>query len=179
MSGYTNKTFANRDRKEIEQKEGCKTILFEVTFGKDPKQHDLDFGFVISEDTSLRRNVIFNIYNFFKLEELEQGKVGHILYGPLAEAYYKRADTTSKVRVTENETMLLRNMDYLQDLIRRDVSQAVILQMTGSFKEALDVYDRKVEYMRKINAPQSEINKFVLLRGDAYRLNEDYEEAEQ
>ena len=70
-------------------------------------------------------------------------------------------------------------MDYLQDLLRRDISQAVILQMTSYFKEALDVYDRKVEFLQRVGAPKTQINKFILLRGDAYRLNEDYEEAER
>ena len=48
----------------------------------------------------------------------------------------------------------MRNYDYVEELIRRDNSQAVILQMSGYFKESLEVYDRKVEYLRKIGASE-------------------------
>lgn len=43
--------------------------------------------------------------------------------------------------------------------------------MSGYFKETLEVYDRKVEYLKRVNAPESELNKYIILRGDAYRLN--------
>jgi hypothetical protein len=71
--------------------------------------------------------------------------------------------------------VLLRNYDYVEELIRRDNSQAVILQMSGYFKESLEVYDKKVDYLRKVNAKEEELAKYVILRGDAYRMTEDYE----
>ena len=46
--------------------------------------------------------------------------------------------------MTEKETILLRNFDYLQDLLTKDSSQAAVLQTCGYFKEALEVYDQKV-----------------------------------
>jgi hypothetical protein len=150
--------------------------LFEVTFTKNARHKELDFGFVISEDKTLKKNVIFNIYNFFKLEEIDVAtRTGTLIYGPLAEAYQNRSNPTSNKRLTENEAVLLRNYDYLQNLIEKDNSQAIILQMSGYFKETLEVYDRKVEYLKKIKAPENELNKFIILRGDAYRLNEDFE----
>jgi hypothetical protein len=76
-----------------------------------------------------------------------------LIYGPLSEAHYNRSDQTSKKRLTDNEAMLLRNFDYVEELIRNDNSQAAILQMSGYFKEALEVYDRKVEALRQTNAP--------------------------
>ena len=97
--------------------------------------------------------MIFNIYNFFQLDSFTPEKrTGTLIYGPLSEAYYNRADQTSKRRLTENEAILLRNYDYVEELIRKDNSQAIILQMSGYFKESLDVYDRKVEYLKKIEA---------------------------
>lgn len=48
--------------------------------------------------------------------------------------------------------MLIRNYDYVEELIRNDNSQAVILQMSGYFKESLEVYDKKVEYLKQANA---------------------------
>ena len=117
----------------------------------------------------------FNIYNFFLLEAFTPEKrIGSLIYGPLSEAHYKRVDETSKKRLTENEAMLLRNYDYVEELIRRDNSQAVILQMSGYFKESLEVYERKVEYLKKINASEEELSKYIILRGDAYRMNEDF-----
>ena len=72
------------------------------------------------------------------MEEIDVGtRKGTLIYGPLAEAYQNRSDPTSKKRLTENETILLRNYDYLQNLIEKDNSQAVILQMSGYFKETL------------------------------------------
>lgn len=43
--------------------------------------------------------------------------------------------------------------------------------MSGYFKESLEVYDRKVEYLKKINASEAELAKYTILRGDAYRMN--------
>ena len=51
--------------------------------------------------------------------------------------------------------------------------------MSGYFKESLEVYDRKVEFLEKSNASKAELSKFMILRGDAYRMTEDYEEAEK
>ena len=73
--------------------------------------------------------------------------------------------------MTEHEATLIRNFDYVEELIRKDTSQAVILQMSGYFKESLEVYDRKVEYLKKINASEAELAKYTILRGDAYRMN--------
>jgi uncharacterized protein YbgA (DUF1722 family) len=69
----------------------------------------------------------------------------------------------------------LRNFDYIEELIRRDNSQAVILQISGYFKESLEIYDKKVEFLRKTKAPETDLAKFIILRGDSYRMNEDYE----
>ena len=49
--------------------------------------------------------------------------------------------------------------------------------MSGYFKESLEVYDRKVDFLEKSNASKAELSKFMILRGDAYRMTEDYEEA--
>jgi hypothetical protein len=51
--------------------------------------------------------------------------------------------------------------------------------MHGYFRESLEIYEKKVEYLKKISAPASEVSKYQILRGDAYRLNEEFEEAEK
>ena len=43
--------------------------------------------------------------------------------------------------------------------------------MSGYFKESLEVYERKVEYLKKMKAPETVLNKYIILRGDAYRIN--------
>lgn len=46
--------------------------------------------------------------------------------------------------------------------------------MSGYFKEALQIYDKKVEFLIKTKASEGEISKYMILRGDAYRTTEDY-----
>jgi hypothetical protein len=47
--------------------------------------------------------------------------------------------------------------------------------MSGYFKEALQVYDKKVEFLMKTRASEAELAKYMILRGDAYRITEDFE----
>ncbi len=47
--------------------------------------------------------------------------------------------------------------------------------MSGYFKESLEIYDKKVEFLRKTGASEAELAKYTILRGDAYRMTEDYE----
>jgi hypothetical protein len=96
IKGYTKKADAIKEFKESER-----SFLFEINFSKRPRFDELDFGFFINEDKTLKKNVIFNIYNFFQLENLEVGKrSGTLFYGPLTEAYANRADKDSKKRLT-------------------------------------------------------------------------------
>ena len=46
--------------------------------------------------------------------------------------------------------------------------------MSGYFKESLEVYDKKVEYLKQSKAKDTELAKYIILRGDAYRMTEDY-----
>lgn len=47
------------------------------------------------------------------------------------------------------EEDLMRNYDYLQDLIIKIDSQATILQLSGYHSEGLEIYDKKVNFIRK------------------------------
>lgn len=62
VKGYTKKSDAIK-----EMKESNNAFLFEVTFTDRRRESKLDFGFVIAEDKNIKKNVIFNIYNFFQL----------------------------------------------------------------------------------------------------------------
>lgn len=88
MKGYLKKADAIKEFKELEN-----SFLFEVTFTKRPREKELDFGFVISENKSIKKNVIFNIYNFFQMERLDvEKRMGTLVYGSLAESFKNRAD---------------------------------------------------------------------------------------
>jgi hypothetical protein len=98
IKGFTRKSDAIKEFKETNN-----AFLFEVTFTERKREEKLNFGYVIAEDKSIKKNVIFNIYNFFQLEAFEKDKrTGILVYGPLSEAHYNRADQKSKKRLTEN-----------------------------------------------------------------------------
>ena len=51
--------------------------------------------------------------------------------------------------------------------------------MSGYFKESIEVYDRKFQYIRKSQPSQDVIDKHAIEMGDVYRMNEDYKLAEE
>lgn len=57
-------------------------------------------------------------------------------------------------------------------------SQAPLLQQSGYYTECIEVCDRKVNDLKKSNQEITTVGKYVLLKGDAYRLNEQYDKAE-
>ena len=69
VKGYTRKSDAIKEKKESNN-----SFLFEVIFTSKKRYSKLDFGFVISEDKSIKKNVIFNIYNFFQLSSFALDK---------------------------------------------------------------------------------------------------------
>ena len=46
---------------------------------------------------------------------------------------------------------LTRNYDFLEDLMKKVDGQATLLQINGYYKDSLEVYDRKVDFIRKTN----------------------------
>ena len=46
---------------------------------------------------------------------------------------------------------LTRNYDFLEDLMNKIDGQATLLQINGYYKESLDIYDKKVDFIRKTN----------------------------
>ena len=43
------------------------------------------------------------------------------------------------------------NFDYLEDMMLKIDSQATLLQLSGYYQESLEVYDKKVDFIRKSN----------------------------
>lgn len=51
--------------------------------------------------------------------------------------------------MTEEELGLVRNYDYLEDMMGKIDGQATLLQLAGHLKDSLYLYDRKAEATRK------------------------------
>lgn len=101
-----------------------------------------------------------------------------IQYGSLAEIAVVR-EKERNVRLKPFEQNLLRNYDYLQDVTSRISSQATILQMSGYFEDSLLIYNQKLEMIRKSQPSQQVLDKHRIELGDAYRINEQFDKAEE
>lgn len=66
---------------------------------------------------------------------------------------------------------LTRNYDFFEDLISRVDGQATLLQVSGYYKDSLDIYDKKVDFIRKTNESEDVMNKCLLRKGDALALS--------
>lgn len=90
MKGYTKESAANKAKKANK-----KSILVRVAVKPmtNKIKENLDFGFWIHPDKEKESgsNVIFNIYNVFRIEEYdEDGREMDVEYGSLAFIAYKR-----------------------------------------------------------------------------------------
>ena len=74
---------------------------------------------------------------------------------------------------------MIRNYDYIEDLMRTINNQAKVLQISGHLKDSLIIYNQKIEHIRKTQPPKEVIDRHIIEMGDAYRINEEYEKAEQ
>lgn len=48
----------------------------------------------------------------------------------------------------------MRNYDYLEDMMEKVDSQATVLQLSGYYKQSLQIYDKKVDFIRKTTQSQ-------------------------
>lgn len=53
-------------------------------------------------------------------------------------------------------------------------SQATVLQLSGYFKESLEIYDKKVDFIRKSNESDENMNRCLIKKADALTLNGEY-----
>ena len=89
-------------------------------------------------------DILFNIYNFFKIDEFESEiREATLSYGALAELSHKRQFQRSD-RLTPQEERLIRNYDYIEDLMRTINNQAKVLQISGHLKDSLIIYNQKI-----------------------------------
>jgi hypothetical protein len=82
-------------------------------------------------------NVIYNIYNVFRIDEINiKTRRGEILYGALPESFIRRQNE-NRPKMTKMELDLMRNYDYLEDMLIKVDSQATLLQLSGYYQESL------------------------------------------
>ena len=75
-----------------------------------------------------------------------------LTYGILPVLHVKRQDKEFRLHgMSENGKDMTRNYDFLEDLMSKVDGQATILQINGYYKDSLEVYDRKVDLIRKTN----------------------------
>lgn len=53
--------------------------------------------------------------------------------------------------MSKEELDLTRNYDFVEDLMGKVDGQATLLQLSGYFKDSLDIYDKRVDFIRKTN----------------------------
>jgi hypothetical protein len=58
--------------------------------------------------------------------------------------------------------------------MKRVKGQATVLQMSGYFKDSLDIYNHKLEVIRKTQPSQDVLNQYIIELGDAYKINEQF-----
>lgn len=176
------KAFTTEKAAKKVMKTNPNAILFQVMLPSMSGKvvESLDFGYWINNTATEGPNVIFNIYNVFKILEFEESlKEGTLEYGSLADVAFKREKNRDSYRLSPWEEKLIRNYDYLEDIIGNIDSQATVLQMSGYFKESIEVYDRKFQYIRKSQPSQEVLDKHTIHMGDVYLMNEDFDKAEE
>ena len=102
---------------------------------------------------------------------------GILSYGALAELSHKRQFQRAD-RLTPFEERLIRNFDYVEDLMKNVNDQAKVLQMSGHLKDSITIYNQRIEQIRKSEPSKEIIDKHIIEMGDAYRINEEYDKAE-
>lgn len=73
----------------------------------------------------------------------------------------------------------MRNYDYLEDMMAKVDSQATLLQLYGYHSESLQVYNKKIDSIRRTNDSEESVGKCIIRKADALRISGDYEAAEK
>jgi hypothetical protein len=172
MKGYTNEKEANAQLKQ-------RPSAFKFTVIPNRRELDpaLDFGYVVGKGE--QPNVIYNIYNVFRVEDINiKTRRGEILYGALPENHLRR-QSENRLKMSKMELDLMRNYDYLEDMLVKVDSQATLLQLSGYYKESLEVYSRKVDAIRKTSESEENMDRCNIRKADALRISGDFEASEK
>lgn len=96
---------------------------------------------------------------------------GQLLYGVLPIMDKKRQSEQTRGEMSKLELDLTRNYDFIEDLMSKVDGQATLLQMSGYYKDSLQIYDKKVDFIRKTNESQETMNRCLIRKADALALS--------
>ena len=72
------------------------------------------------------------------------------------------------------ELDLMRNYDYFEDMLVKVDSQATLLQLSGYYKESLDISNKKLDQIRKTRDSDESIDRCIIRKADALRISGDF-----
>ena len=146
VKGFSNSKEAMAEWKELKKKSE-KYVHLTVSMDRRSRPDHLDFGFV-----EHKGRILVNIYNVFEVEEASKRQSAQLTYGILPVLHVKRQDKEFRLNgMSDHSKDMTRNYDFLEDLMSKVDGQATILQINGYYKDSLEVYDRKVDLIRKTN----------------------------
>lgn len=96
---------------------------------------------------------------------------GEICYGILPIMDKKRQSEQARLGMTKIELDLTRNYDFIEDLMSKVDGQATLLQLSGYYKDSLEIYDKKVDFIRKTNESEETMNRCLIRKADALALS--------
>lgn len=74
---------------------------------------------------------------------------------------------------------MVRNYDYIEDTMSKIDSQATLLQLYGYHNESLEVYNKKIDIVRKSKDSEENIGRCLIQKADALRASGDFDSAEK
>lgn len=54
-------------------------------------------------------------------------------------------------------------------------NQGNVLQLSGYYKECIEIYNRKLEEITRTNKPAAMLDEYKIEKGDALKMSEEYE----
>lgn len=142
-------------------------------------EKSLNFGYLVNKEAPLP-NVVFNIYNVFRIESVNlKIRKANLEYGALPSNFVRRQEPNERGKMTKLDFDLMRNYDYLEDQLEKVDSQATLLQLSGYYKESMEVFDKRVDSIRRTNDSEDNMHRCLVRKGDAFRICGDYASAEK
>ena len=129
--GYTDARYAMADFKRNKD-----TTLFKVILETTILNQEYDYGYWIDEDKERaeEKNAYFNLYNLFKIEEIN-GREVTLQYGGLADVSQRYKDKRKTKSLTNNDKNLIINCEYLENKKNEIICQNDLIKLFN-LKEA-------------------------------------------
>ena len=152
VKGFTNVSAANNYMKSQENRNNRNIFVFEVTIPPKSKLYQaLDHGYILYDDNKIGdRNskgpdIIFNIFNYFKITDIKtSAKSGILLYGGLADAYRRRENKEHRKILEEREKYSLASYDRMSNEEDKILDQGTVLRLSGHVKDSIVHCESKI-----------------------------------